>query len=362
METFASDDDYRFEDLLRDIRQSEAYNIWLLKRTLTSSELRAKEAVGVFWRPFSIIGGGRVGDSKPFRTVEQQIAILESRGVSFQDEGYAASFLLRENYYAVVNGYKDALIDKQETNLAKEDRYVRGTDFRHFELMYEFDKRLRDNTMALLLDCENLMKTAVVYSFCSIHQGQDDYLDPSCYCSKADFPKRGSYTKGLIRLLSTLQRLRDNGPHKAYISHYASRYGCPPLWVLSKCLTFGSTSAFFDYQQQSVKNRTCVTLSQALGKGVVRQRDLAYAFHTLPEFRNICAHGERLYCARVGKLNDKGFGELLRALSYVAPADRLAEYSRSVLLLLDDVADESALIERKLLLGMGIARGDLQAR
>lgn len=82
-----------------------------------------------------------MGDSKPFRTVEQQIAILESRGVSFQDEGYAASFLLRENYYAVVNGYKDALIDKQETNLAKEDRYVRGTDFRHFELMYEFDKR-----------------------------------------------------------------------------------------------------------------------------------------------------------------------------------------------------------------------------
>ena len=169
-----------------------------------------------------------MGDAKPFRTVEQQIAILKSRGVSFQDEGYAASFLLRENYYAVVNGYKDALIDKQETNLAKEDRYVRGTDCRHFELMYEFDKRLRDNTMALLLDCENLMKNAVVYSFCSIHQGQDDCLDPSCYCSKADFPKRGSYTKGLIRLLSTLQRLRDSGPHKAYISHYVSRYGCPP--------------------------------------------------------------------------------------------------------------------------------------
>ncbi len=219
-----------------------------------------------------------MGDSKPFRTVEQQIAILKSRGVSFQDEGYAASFLLRENYYAVVNGYKDALIDKQETNLAKEDRYVRGTDFRHFELMYEFDKRLRDNTMALLLDCENLMKTAVVYSFCSIHQGQDDYLDPSCYCSKADFPKRGSYTKGLIRLLSTLQRLRDNGPHKAYISHYVSRYGYPPLWVLSKCLTFGSTSAFFDYQQQSVKNRTCVTLSQALGKGVVGKETLRMRF------------------------------------------------------------------------------------
>lgn len=109
MEMFASDDDYRFEDLLRDIRQSEAYKIWLLKRTLTSSELRAKEAVGVFWRPFSIIGGGRVGDSKPFRTVEQQIAILKSRTLLLQG-GFSEAGQLYEGldppfvYFAALAG------------------------------------------------------------------------------------------------------------------------------------------------------------------------------------------------------------------------------------------------------------------
>lgn len=58
--------------------------------------------------------GGRAdgGQDKPFRTVEEQVAILKSRGISFVDEKQAEAFLLRENYYAVVNGYKDAFLDK----------------------------------------------------------------------------------------------------------------------------------------------------------------------------------------------------------------------------------------------------------
>lgn len=35
---------------------------------------------------------------KPFRTVDEQVAILEARGVLVHDESAAAEFLLRENY------------------------------------------------------------------------------------------------------------------------------------------------------------------------------------------------------------------------------------------------------------------------
>lgn len=77
---------------------------------------------------------------------------------------------------------------------------------------------------------------------------------------------------------------------------------------------FRGASTLFDFHQQSVKARTCVSLARSLGGQVVRQRNVAYALHTLPEFRNICAHDERLYCAKVGKQDDKGLTELLRAL------------------------------------------------
>ncbi len=298
-------------------------------------------------------------DPKPFSTVEEQVAKLKFRGVGFADEDYAAAFLLRENYYTVINGYKDVLIDKEKTNLAGDDRYADGTVFRHFELLYLFDKNLRSISMPLLLDAENAMKTAVVYAFSAAHRERDAYLDPACYCSRSDYRNDKYYTKGLIRLLSTLQRIHDNDSHKAYISHYVRNHGCLPLWVLSKCLSFGSTSAFFDYQTQSVKTRTCITLARSLGKKVVGQKDLAFSFHLLPEFRNICAHDERFYCSRAGKQQDEGFKDFLRALSFVVRREDLMQYADDVLSLLDEVRAESPMIETKLLAGMGICRSDL---
>lgn len=159
---------------------------------------------------------------KPFRTVDEQVAILEARGVLVHDESAAAEFLLRENYYAVVNGYKDAFLDRQATNLAGEDRYKSGATFEGFQTVYRFDKALRDETMSILLEAEAAMKTATVYAFCSVHGGPDDYLDPSCYCSKQQYRPEWRYTKGLIRLLSILQGIRDNRLHKPYIKHYTN--------------------------------------------------------------------------------------------------------------------------------------------
>ena len=49
---------------------------------------------------------------KPFKNVEEKIGILKSSGVTFEDKKIAAAFLLRENCYAVVNGYKDVFLDK----------------------------------------------------------------------------------------------------------------------------------------------------------------------------------------------------------------------------------------------------------
>lgn len=42
---------------------------------------------------------------KPFKTLEEQVTFLESRGLSSMSE-YAAYALLGEDYYCVVNGYK----------------------------------------------------------------------------------------------------------------------------------------------------------------------------------------------------------------------------------------------------------------
>ena len=44
---------------------------------------------------------------KPFKTIEEQVELLEARGVATDDD--TPEVLLREGYYSVVNGYKAPL-------------------------------------------------------------------------------------------------------------------------------------------------------------------------------------------------------------------------------------------------------------
>lgn len=43
---------------------------------------------------------------KPFKTVEEQIKILQSRGLIITNAEDAKAKLLNNNYYTVINGYK----------------------------------------------------------------------------------------------------------------------------------------------------------------------------------------------------------------------------------------------------------------
>lgn len=47
---------------------------------------------------------------KPFKTVDEKIAILESRGV--QTDADTVYMLRQEGYYSIVNGYKDLFLDR----------------------------------------------------------------------------------------------------------------------------------------------------------------------------------------------------------------------------------------------------------
>ena len=42
---------------------------------------------------------------KPFKTLEEQIEILKSRNLKFEDEEKAKFYLLHNNYYNIINCY-----------------------------------------------------------------------------------------------------------------------------------------------------------------------------------------------------------------------------------------------------------------
>ncbi|OUN47352.1 hypothetical protein B5G20_05135 [Collinsella sp. An7] len=297
-------------------------------------------------------------DSKPFKTIEEQIAILESRGLIIDSRETARRFLTRNNYYSLVNGYKEFFLDANKTNRDVEV-FRDGTRFIDLMTLYNFDAILRFSMMYCLTVAEKALKTATVHAFCQKHRDPEDYLDPASYCSKRDYRGK-NYTGNLIRLLSILQGIHDGrGERRAYIEHYRKKYGFVPLWVAANALTFGNMSHFYSLQKISVQNETCHLICQSIGSEVISARKLGGVYSTLTEFRNTCAHGGRLFCKRAGRREDKSFGDMLLDLSVISAPFEMEFAVNSVksdLGALDKIDGLRSLVERE----MGLDNPDVR--
>lgn len=269
--------------------------------------------------------------AKEFKTIEQLRSLLESRGVEM-DEGSEMA-LRRESYYAIVNGYKQPFLNKDAMASTSEDVFAPGTKFSWMHSLFEFDRDLRHVTFKFLSRAEAIMKTSVVYAFCEANPKHDSYLDRSSYADRSEFlvPKgyKGNKAKLYQDEMSSLMRilngkLSDRPGRKQFVSHYVDKYGSVPLWVLANDLTFGNMSHFYQLQKRSVQNRSCKLVLEATGKLSDKSRitplQLLRAFSVLSDFRNLCAHDERLYCSKVGKSGDVDYHQMAVLLSMVLPS------------------------------------------
>ena len=293
--------------------------------------------------------------SKPFRSIDQQIELLESRGMAVPDKAEARQLLLGTNYYSIINGYKDSFIVQTPQGEAYRD----GTNIVHMQILYTMDAAFRHVTLSALFRAESLMKSTLVHAFCETYGGGDSYLQDTWYRPIEVYQKkRYDYEKNRSILSETLKKRRNNDRKKKYVQHYLDAHGCVPLWVLAPTLSFGETSVLFDFQVDKVQNRMCSFVCEVSGKKLIKPRKMQEAFNILTQFRNICAHGERFYCAKVGARGNWGFGDLLMAMSVVLTEKEVADYVSKVKGILSYV-DELEEIKQIVLEGMGVDDGVL---
>lgn len=107
----------------------------------------------------------------------QQINILRSRGMTIEKDSQGSRvmhILERENYYNVINGYKELFLASKATATADEV-YKAGTAFDEAYALYNFDRELRNIYLKYLLKLENTFKTVIAHKF-SAKYGHDSYL------------------------------------------------------------------------------------------------------------------------------------------------------------------------------------------
>ena len=297
---------------------------------------------------------------KPFKTIEQQMAILKSHNMAVEPS--AGPILLREGYYSVVNGYKGPFLEREGNGGDLEDRYLDGTSFDDVYRLFRFDRDLRLTMMRYFAEAEATLKTVCAYRFSEVHQGEPEpYLVPSNYRQDA------SYRRRVLELIDSFKSILHRPPHdgkggfkREYIEHYAKTHDETPLWVLTNFLMLGQAFKFYEFQNESMRNYIAKGFSELYAEthGVeikVTQKRLRVAYDHIKDFRNICAHDERMYCAKVSPGHDVTFADMLNDLELVLPRDENAQMQGEVIHLLHSMmTDLGSDIAMKVLHDMGV--------
>lgn len=273
-----------------------------------------------------------MGEDKVFHSFDELVKRLESRGVVV--DGQTKTVLKRESYYAVVNGYKDLFIDKVASSDAGDDRYLVGTTFDEIYHLYRLDRSLRALFLPALLVAETTLKTLTVHVFCETFPARDSYLD------RGNFDLRSKFDKQVSELIESLEHaleVKSSRHKKDFIDHYLSKHKHVPLWVLANFLTFGTISQFFSLMRESTQSAMCrefsIYITEAGGPGIrLEPYKMQRLFRHLADFRNVCAHEERLYCARLGKVGDVRVRTMVEDLQKVLP---VAEYDALMISLVE---------------------------
>lgn len=260
---------------------------------------------------------------KVFKTYRQLITILRDRGVRIK-KGSAGSRAIRilekENYYNVINGYKELFIDKTATTATKEV-YKAGTDFDEIYALYTFDREIRIIYLKYLLLIENHFKSVLSHIF-SEKYGHDNYLKlDNFHCTASTDPgtqKRiaKAHHLDITRDLAQINRIsaeenvsnathllgdiqmeiaRQLSKHHPMVTHYMTTHGYIPLWVLVNVLTFGKVTTFY----LNMKEPDKIQIAKSFN---IHYKELHKYMSMLGFARNKCAHDERFYDIRFVQL------------------------------------------------------------
>lgn len=211
---------------------------------------------------------------KEYKTNEELIDYLSSKGVVITDKKDALQKIERYTYYSIVNSYKSIFKDKN-------NNYINDVCFDEIYALFEFDKNLKNIMLKFCLEIETVIKSAMANQISKVY-GAKDYLNTSNWDNSID-----DDIKEILFEKINNEIKKDYKVHTA-VTHYIDKYGFVPPFVLVKILTFGVASSYYGLLKQSDR--------QAIAKYFkISDKLLKQILKNLTTIRNIAAHSDRLY-------------------------------------------------------------------
>ena len=210
--------------------------------------------------------------AKPFLTFEQQLALLQSRGLSVGDTQKAREVLATLNYYRF-SGYAIPFMENRE-------KFKEGAVFEHILQAVHLDEKLRDHLATALEWIEIDFRTTLAHEHARRH-GAVGYMD------SRNFDNPQKHAEFMAKADEILNPADSRGG-EIFIWHLGQKYGEVPLWALVEVLQFGNVVHM--YWNMRKQDKPLVARRYKLQGDILG----SYIKHLLV-VRNMCAHHARFW-------------------------------------------------------------------
>ena len=213
--------------------------------------------------------------SKPAKTYADQIALLQSRNMSFRQIADAPHFLANISYYRL-KGYWWEMQDNRVNH-----HFVNGSFFEDVIDLYNFDRHFRLIVFNAIERIEISLRTKLIYHL-SHGYGPEWYLNPSLF----DNPKE--FALFVSKVYLDMGRSSEEFMVKHFQNHPTEH---PESWKSLEVLTLGSLSKLYQNIKHQLPEKN--TISREFG--LYNQKYLTSWLISITVIRNIIAHHSRLW-------------------------------------------------------------------
>lgn len=261
---------------------------------------------------------------KPWLSIDEQVQLLQNRGLVVDDLSACRATLKRVGYYHL-SGYA-RFFQVDPTN---GDNSFLDAKFKDIAELQVLDSRLRNLCLGALAEVEQVLRTGFAYRFAEQSPIAGALWDSNSFTATG--PKA-------IRVDALVLEDLDKAKQPFIVRHrVATEYPKLPVWVAVEALSFGTLSKAIQYCANSnIRN----TLANDLN---VAQQGFSSQVRAFVTLRNACAHNNRLWNdvarsqasvpnnilnrakKRVGKFSPQSNYQVLVALNQFLDSSNLGE-------------------------------------
>lgn len=208
-------------------------------------------------------------------SIDEQLVLLQQRGLIINDREEAGLFLSTVGYYRLSAYFKPFQIENDSQHPFKTN-----VNFSTISRLYHFDRKLRLHILDAIERIEVAFRVAFSNNLATRYS--------AIWYTDASHFKNAQYHLAFMARVADALRNHD----KPYIKHYFEQYDLPeypPSWMLIECLSFGSWSKAY---RNLLRRQDKKAIADVFGQPFIRLESWLQA---LTDLRNMCAHHERVW-------------------------------------------------------------------